>query len=369
MVNIMKKAISLAAMLAVSLSAAVSAQSFYDDDIYYDASRETKKKKTEVVESTTLPGPEGYVVDTRNLRDVDEYNRRYVSAGVSGTEATVDAAAFEADPYMFTRRLSRFDNENLLDSIDTETAYAVASSQPYDVYLTVNNYDVTPSWYTGAYFSSWGYPSWYWGTSFYSPAYWGYPYYYDYWGPGWSYVPGWNWGGCWGPSCYPGGWAPAPHPNHVYNPRHQGGSYRPGGNVASRPSASGSSGTRRPTTGSYLGNGYRPGSKGAGSRPASMSTSGTRRPNAASATGSYTGVSGSRNHGVSGTSGSSGYRPSSTGSSSSGTSRSSSGGYNSSGGSRSSSGSYNSSGTSRSSSSHSGGTSRSGSGGGRSGRH
>lgn len=82
------------AILSVSSGITVSAQGYYDDDIYYDASKAKKEKEAKALErakavarSNYRPSQsiadyaaaDTYTVNSGSTRDVDEYNRRYPS--------------------------------------------------------------------------------------------------------------------------------------------------------------------------------------------------------------------------------------------------------------------------------------------------
>ncbi|MDE7444042.1 MAG: hypothetical protein K2M65_07780, partial [Muribaculaceae bacterium] len=78
----------------------VSAQSYYDDDIYYDASKAPKvEKKVSAKRAVqqgrtyqSIPGSDSYTVYTNNTRDFDEHNLRRSYSPVE-TTSRVDSLA------------------------------------------------------------------------------------------------------------------------------------------------------------------------------------------------------------------------------------------------------------------------------------
>ncbi len=224
------------AFLTLSLcvgALSVSAQGFYDDDIYYDASKDTKAKeeiaahKKAVEEerirqqqeyeaqmnylrslanrqntyNPNLGGGDYAAADTYALpgtgsaRNVDEYNRRGAYASSSSDSAT--SALANDDEFAYTRRIERFHNGDIIASVnDPELVdyYYSTASQP-----DINIYVVNPGW------NRWNYGWNYWGPSWYDPWWPSSPYWaWNYWGPSWSL--GWN--SWWGPS-WSGGWGPS----------------------------------------------------------------------------------------------------------------------------------------------------------------
>ncbi|WP_304633156.1 hypothetical protein [uncultured Muribaculum sp.] len=189
-----------------------SAQSYYDDDIYYDASKDTKpkqvkpKKQQPVYEDYyyqnnydptlgghNMPGSDAYKVSGTSTRSVDEYNRR-------GQYATNDTTrqSMSKDGFEYTRRIERFHNDDIVSTINDPELVDYYYSQP-EVNIIINS----PGY--------WG-PSWAWNR-WYSPWYW------DPWDWGWGPSWGWDWGPSWG-------WGPG-----YYPPPHWGwggGSHRPG---------------------------------------------------------------------------------------------------------------------------------------------
>ena len=164
----------------------------YEDDIYYDGSKETKTVK---VVTKQVPPSSGYygelttqvtpLTGVVNGRDVDEYNRRYNNYDES------DTVYLTEEEFANTRRIEKFHNPTIV----------IRSNDPglmeyyFDSTPTVNLI-VGTDW-------SWG-PYWGWGYRYYDPWYswsWGWndPWYYS----GWY---GWGW---------PGG-------GYVYNGGHTG---------------------------------------------------------------------------------------------------------------------------------------------------
>ena len=133
------------AALALFLSmggAMASAQGYYDDDIYYDASKAKKEQKT------VKPGKQSsqaaqyyydgaqyvpwnnvgeyqsadtYQVSGTSTRDVDEYNRH--SAAVEPKETTDSITLQQFDALSNTRNLARFHN-----SEEAQAAYGVSTT-------------------------------------------------------------------------------------------------------------------------------------------------------------------------------------------------------------------------------------------------
>ncbi|MDE7136208.1 MAG: hypothetical protein K2N91_06210, partial [Muribaculaceae bacterium] len=132
----MKKVILFAALLAIANT--VLAQSYYDDDIYFDASKAKKEKKeqqknTRVNSGNSVtghyvttadgtqyfvdengaafpltvintPGSDTYIIDTGNNRDVDEYNRR----NLGGNQYYTTSDSISAEDFVNTRRIEMF---------------------------------------------------------------------------------------------------------------------------------------------------------------------------------------------------------------------------------------------------------------------
>ena len=385
----------LAACLALGLGAlALSAQNYYDDDLYYDASKASKKSKPakqqparnqngganglyyfdgtdyvpwsnvgEYQDAGSVP-----VTGAGSNRDVDEYNRHYTTTASSRVNPNQpDSMSLEEFERMSaTERLARFNGSNVArqameddgygydyDYSGTQAdaynnAYASGYSNGYNA--GYNNADTSVSINFGLgypyYYSSWGWPyysrwsyGWPYYSSWYYPSYswsWGWndPYWSWGWGPLWGWGPSWGWTPSWGWN-HGWGYGRPQSPSAAHRPRSTG--YGRNSHSAGR----GRYGTNR---GSY---GSNRGSYGSSSRP------GYRQPinvNNVSG-GSYTPSTGRNSH--FGTSSGS-YRPSS------GSSRPSSGSSRPSYNSGSRSGSYSPSHSTRSSSSFTPSSGRSG---------
>ncbi|MDE5658786.1 MAG: hypothetical protein K2I25_07100, partial [Muribaculaceae bacterium] len=212
------KFLSITLMLAAAGSMTSVAQSYYDDDIYYDASKDVKKKAETVqkkqpkvqnanrgntsaayqyltatdgtvyivddqgnaypVTAQNIPGSDLYTVYTDNTRDVDEYNRRYQSVD------TIAADSLYRDSFANTRLIERFSNPTIVsESNDQELIDYYAATQP----AQINIYVDTPAYYGWNYLSPYYRPYGYWNSWS-----WGWDPWY---GPGW-YDPyyAWSWG-------------------------------------------------------------------------------------------------------------------------------------------------------------------------------
>lgn len=346
---------SITALLAIFASTSVYAQSYDDDDIYYNPSK--TKKATNTTKKTTTTGQYRYntyqpsqssdynAADTYTPSttpgvnmSVDEYNRR----GFFGTgDANATSDSLQPD-FQATRQIEKFYNPDIVTESNDQNLAEYYYSQPTStVNIILNDYPY--------YSNYWGYPYystyWSWGYPYYRP--WSY-YSWNYgWGPSysWAWSPAWGWNYGWGPSywgpSYGWGYPSRPvntRPGSVGNVRP---GYRPGtshaGTATVRPGDS--SAGYRPGTAST--GGYRPGNSSAdGYRPGRVSTGNVRgnAPNSNSTNGSYRYNNAGTNN--SNSNNNTGYRPntssahSSWGSSSSGGFRgsSSSGGIRSGGG-------------------------------------
>ena len=241
------KQILMAVMLGSALS--VSAQSYYDDDIYYDASKapkvETKVTVNRPVKQAhayqVMPGSDAYTVVTSNTRDVDEYNRRGSYAAVNNPSVEDSLAMSD---FKYTRKIEKFYNpEVVTGSGDEDLIYYYSNAETQSAPTQVNIYVDSPDYWNPYFYSSaW---SWAWNRPVYmNPWYYSNPWLWDAWtwgpsfswswnwGPSWGWGPSfgwsWGWGAGWGPAYgwhYPGGW-------------HNPGWHRPGppaGVGASRP--------------------------------------------------------------------------------------------------------------------------------------
>lgn len=343
-----RKRFLLPALLCVSGITAY-AQGYYDDDLYYDASK-AKKEAPKPAQSAQAQSNQAYgtqytttpqqtapmyyydgaayvpwdsVGDYRpadsyilsgsgSTRDVDEYNRRgpaYEAAHSSSMPDSISLQDFET--MSATEYLARFGDSQVaretLASASLDTDYADVYNAGYNSGYDAG-FNASPSTSLSINFGA-GYPYGYypyyssWGWPYYS---WRYPYYWNSpsWAWGWDY-PAWSWGWNWGwtsPS-WAWGWGyPGFYPG--YYPGYWGGSYRPSPSAAHRPrstgynhGAAGSRGGRydHATPGSSARPGYRPPSTG-GTIP--------------SGNGGYYGGSSSGRNSHFGTGSNAGYRPS-----------------------------------------------------------
>ena len=259
------KTLLIALLVGGMASTSAIAQSYYDDDIYYDSSKDTKKKvedlKKEVkavnsnastssqyqyvtasdgtvyivdqqgnaypVSAQNIPGSDLYTVNTGNMRDVDEYNRRY--QGVD----SISVDSLYRDPFANTRNIERFSNPTIVSGSDDQALIEYyETTQPAQIYIFADTPYYSPYYSPYSYWNSWRWNSWYYGSGWYSPYYswaWGWdPYWDPYWGPGW------------GPSWYPGPHYPH-HPHHPHPPVSPGAHrpHYPGGNMANHHSTGG----------------------------------------------------------------------------------------------------------------------------------
>ncbi len=322
--SLQPKALILPAALCATVMLA-SAQGYYDDDLYYDASKAKKEApktvapKPSKAASTSQPGAASgmyyydgaayvpwdsvgdfqaagsYLPSGSSTRDVDEYNRR----GAFQTAAPDSISLQDFEAMSATDYLARFG--------DSQVAKEALASQAIDPSLGEQYADIYNAGYSSGYDAGYnaspqtalsinfgpgypyGYYSYYntWGWPYYS---WRNPYYwYNPWW-GWDYYPSWSWGWGWtSPSWawgYPG-----------YYPGHWGSvNYRPSPSAAHRP--------RVPSYNYGAGGRYGHSSAGTSTRP------GYRPPAAAGSTnGGYYGGNGAGRNSHFGT-GTSGYRPS-----------------------------------------------------------
>lgn len=285
--------ISRFSALSVSLligASALMAQGYYDDDIYYDASKakkETKKAakaKNNESRYETQPASQyyydgaayvpwnnvgdyqaadSYSADGSSTRDVDEYNRRTSSAA----SQQVDSISLQQFEEMSnTHNLARFHGSKVAQDayVENTGGYDDGYQQPVSN-VTINlvgSYPYYNSWNSPWYWNSWGYYDPFWGWGWSGPSWsWG-------WGPSWAWGPSWGWGPSWswGP---PWGWGPS-------------WGCGPAWGVPSRPhyTSSGAFAPNRPRTssGSYRNNSYRNGAYG--SNRGSIANSRGRRPSA-----------------------------------------------------------------------------------------
>lgn len=267
----------LSSIVAIGVVAA-SAQSYYDDDIYYDASKAKKetpkttvKKQpaTQPVQQTTqlyydgaqyvpwsnvgdYQSADSYQSTGSSTRDVDEYNRRYTSTESSPTDS-ISLQQYIA--MSNTQKLARFQDSD----VAARAVAADESAYDYDSYYqqpsnTTINLNIVGGYpYYGYYGSPWYWNSWtydpFWYGSYYRP-YWGWSWGPSWaWGPSWSWSWGWGWGGPhWGGPHWGGHWGG----HWAYRPQSSYGAYRPN----TTRTTSGAIGSGRYTTG---GSNYRNG--------------------------------------------------------------------------------------------------------------
>ncbi len=207
--------------LAFGVPAALMAQGYVDDDIYYNSSKSSKKsslptQETKSVRTTPLVTETEYIASDysgdlayyeESPRDVDEYNRR------GAVDEIPDGDSLQED-FTYTRRIEKYYNPSVVtESGDPELAEYYYSAQP-EINIIVTSPNYWDWWYP---YSRWSW-SWTWGS----------PWYWDSWYGGlyWGWDPFWSWTGWWGPS-----WRP------YY--RHYAG-FRPGMGMRSwRPSTAG----------------------------------------------------------------------------------------------------------------------------------
>ncbi len=261
----MKKIVILS-LFALCLPWTLGAQSVVDD-LYYVPSQEeageTASDESAVAVKTTRPTTTTTVVTTGgnnttvivrdskgNVRDIDEYNRRYEASDYNFSQVDdtlyIDEKVYDgldgewvngfdgtADDYEYATRIIRFRNPR----------FAVSISSPYywDIVYGLNSWEwniYVDDFYVYAFptFSNrlwwdWRFNYWGWGYPYYS-------YYWDYWygwyGPGWSFA----WGGWWGHHHHPHYYAGLFHGGvHRGNMLTQRRGYSAARNGVARPSA------------------------------------------------------------------------------------------------------------------------------------
>ncbi len=270
----------LTAALFASVSSLAMAQGYYDDDIYYDASKKKTEKKAQKQADKSNAQAAYMVTGNRQVADyqaadtydvpatssldvdVDAYNRRYPTQSAAASAAS---AADNGD-YTYTQRIERFHNPDIVtgsndDELKETYAYALQQPQNINVYVIEAN-----PW--GAYWGpswSWGFNSpWYW-NSWYGPSYgwgwnsWAWDPYWSWGWNSWTWGPSWSWGGpAWGPGWGPG-WGPAWGPAVAWRPSTPSGSSRPHNYVGSGATAS-----HRPASAYAPSSSSRPGNMGRG---------------------------------------------------------------------------------------------------------
>ncbi len=145
-------------------TAMLSAQSYFDDDIYYDASKATKPAKKSVnnnanKQNTVIvydyPSADNFTVNGTRKISVDDYNRRGIFATDSLTSDTT------ATDFAYTRRIEQFYNPEIVSGSGDQELANIYYMEPDQVNIYVN----TPSGYWGYdYFypyTAWTSPYWY----------------------------------------------------------------------------------------------------------------------------------------------------------------------------------------------------------------
>ncbi len=270
----MKHQLIIAGMLLLG-APSLFAQSYFDDDIYYNPN----KDKTEKAAQKAAKKKSNYIANMADM-DVDTYNRRnqYYATLID----TIGASMENGEDFVYTQQIQKYYNPTIVvDNADVLADVLANSYGNVDIEINDNGLPVfLPSYsYSWPYYNRWGFSSgpWGWGVSFYDPWYswnWGPSWAWNTswsWGPSWSWGSSWGWGPSWGPA-----WGPSwnhppmadwrPNGNRPVNPRPGWSSGRPigGGNIANN--------HHRP-----IGGGVRPGSST--SRPGWMSRPGsTTRP-------------------------------------------------------------------------------------------
>ena len=300
----MKRKYFFIAMSVLAVSSAF-AQDYYDDDIYYDASKEKKPVKVEATPDAYIYPDKAvdfnepvYEAYNAGLRDVDEYNRRGGIYAVRDSVPTDSVSAVDSDVFQYTERLERFDNPSIVVLSGDDRLQELYYANDVNIYIGTPTTFVSPfaapyvswnSWYGWDYGWTWGY------TPYYYRPYYSWGYYDPYW-----YSPYYSWNWCWG---YPYHHHHHHHHYHYYDYHphhwdyawHSPRRYNDGGSRSYGGNRSGIS-SRRPSSGSMASRGS--GSFGSnsrisnGRRPSSSAYSSSRRPTTPS--GSYSGSSSRR---------------------------------------------------------------------------
>lgn len=257
----------MASVLAPTL---VSAQGYYDDDIYFNPAKVKKTAPLAVSEQPSIDFEEPtYQVYTSNPRDIDEYNRRGRYTALTDSVPGDTTAVTNPDVFQYTERMERFDNPTIVISSGDSRLKELYYTDNVNIYVglpTVGwSFGLYDTWYSPYYYNSWNLS---WGWNLYRPYY---GWYDPFWGPSYPYY-GWGYSWCY-PHYHP--YYPEVGRHHYYSDggrRPFGAMHSPGGR---RPELSGRSGYRN--TDSYRSTGRRPSSTyyTPSSRPA---TSRTERP-------------------------------------------------------------------------------------------
>ncbi len=269
----------------------VSAQSYYDDDIYGTPAKKTNKSNTQKT-TKTVTSESNVIYDTADDADynsyyggygsssfdVDAYNR-HGSFLVEDQQTAYTDSLGGYDNFQYTQRLEKFHNPDVVTgSNDEELVKMYYSSQPSPtVNIYVNN---DPFLYpcTYNYGWNWGWNNWYWNNWYWNNWYWGPSWnYYGYYNPYWGYYPSWSWGPGWGYTWAPAyNWRPVSRPGASSLHRPVGGSnvaHSIGTGTNTRPGNMG-----RPTYNSGNRQYYTPSASGSTTRPGSSGTATATRP-------------------------------------------------------------------------------------------
>jgi hypothetical protein len=264
----------LVSLFALCLPSLMMAQT-EDDDLYYvpkkkvDNTQVVKRVQPVRTQDVVVVQPTVVVKDTKgNVRDVDEYNRRYTSRentfSVDNDTLYIEEKplgeqgewvnGFEGtqDDYEYAMRIVRFRNPRYAIPVSSplywDVVYGAFPSWDWNVYDDGLYAYVFPTytnrlwwdWRWDSYGLGWGWHSPWYYSSWYGPGYWG-----GYWGASWAWGGlGWggsHWGGHWGGA----GWGHAWNGSSALNPGIHAGRYmnsRPGA-VASRGGVSAGRGT------------------------------------------------------------------------------------------------------------------------------
>ena len=210
-----------------------------DDDMYFMSSKKKAQKNTITVTSkparTSVSDEDEADYHTGQLRDVDEYNRRY------STSSETDAPSYhlEGDTLYVSSAPSK----------DEVISYNEGYNDGYSDGFSDGDFTYTTrlARYRGFCLSDpfyWDYYGWY-------DPWWHRPYYYVGWN-GWSISWGWGWGYPHYHTSWYYGWH---HPHHHY----YGGVYHGGYGTRNRSITSINSGRRSASNGAYTGGGRQPG--------------------------------------------------------------------------------------------------------------
>ncbi len=215
------------------------ADNYFDDDIYYDASKDkSKTQKVEVVTKSTTTAISqpvssiDYSSYSGSMRDVDEYNRQGIYSDIYSDTVSYDSV-LNIGGYTYTNRIERFYNPEIVSSSGNQELIDSYSNNQSVVNIYVDSF--------------WDpYPGWAWNYSY--PRYsWNYTFYAGVWNPYW---PNYYWYNPWYDPWYCAPYYPyyGHHHHHgpTYSPHHSG--VRPASSGAYRPHRPGNrtSGVSRP---------------------------------------------------------------------------------------------------------------------------